>query len=120
MSDSAEHDDETAPPPLPAAVPSAESIPADAPGDEPDTLTGVVAMIRERGFITTGELFAAFPTLEPDTDELRKLYEAIEARGGTVLDEIAEKLNSDVHAAADYVVEPDEPARRRVTEHRPS
>ena len=34
---------------------------------------GVLGQVRERGFITTGEIFAAFPDLEPDTDELRDL-----------------------------------------------
>ena len=34
---------------------------------------GVLDQVRERGFITTGEIFAAFPDLEPDTDELREL-----------------------------------------------
>ena len=48
--------------------------------------------VRERGFITTGEIFAAFPDLEPDTDELRELWEMFESRGIKVLDEIAEEL----------------------------
>ena len=38
---------------------------------------------------STGEIFAAFPDLEPDTDELRDLYDMFESRGVKVLDEIA-------------------------------
>src|SRR5215831_7152804 len=52
----------------------------------------VLAQVRERGFITTGEIFAAFPDLEPDADELRDLWEMFESRGIKVLDEIAEEL----------------------------
>ena len=68
---------------------------------------GVLAQVRERGFITTGEIFAAFPDLEPDTDELRELWEMFESRGIKVLDEIAEELQArrpaprGAHAAAD-------------------
>jgi RNA polymerase primary sigma factor len=56
------------------------------------SLRGVLDQVRERGFITTGEVFAAFPDLEPDTDELRDLYQMFESRGIKVLDEIAEEL----------------------------
>src|SRR5690349_16107704 len=78
-------------------------------------------MVRERGFITTGELFAAFPTLEPDTDELRRLYDAIESRGVKILDEIAEELQLEDQRRAGGQPEADDTApRRRVSEHRPS
>src|SRR5689334_24890228 len=53
---------------------------------------GVIDQVRERGFITTGEIFAAFPDLEPDTDELRALWDMYESRGIKVLDEIQEEL----------------------------
>jgi RNA polymerase primary sigma factor len=69
--------------------------PVDAPpGDGSGTgvVAGVLSQVRERGFITTGEIFAAFPDLEPDTDELRDLYQMFESRGIKVLDEIAEEL----------------------------
>src|SRR5260370_30449726 len=52
----------------------------------------VLAQVRERGFITTGEIFAAFPDLEPDAAGLRDLWEMFESRGIKVLDEIAEEL----------------------------
>ena len=56
------------------------------------SVAGVLGQVRERGFITTGEIFAAFPDLEPDTDELRDLYDMFESRGVKVLDEIAAEL----------------------------
>src|SRR3954452_16615049 len=67
-------------------APAADSPAADSP------VGNVLDQVRERGFITTGEIFAAFPDLEPDTDELRDLWEMFESRGIKVLDEIAEEL----------------------------
>ena len=59
---------------------------------QPSVAIGVLDQVRERGFITTGEIFAAFPDLEPDTNELRELWDMFESRGIKVLDEIAEEL----------------------------
>src|SRR5712671_6701894 len=98
-----------------------------SPAEPSGVAVGVLDQVRERGFITTGEIFAAFPDLEPDTNELRELWEMFESRGIKVLDEIAEELqledqrrssgtSADAPAAA---VAP----RRRATEareHRPS
>ena len=57
------------------------------------TSTSCIDARRERGVtITTGEIFAALPDLEPDTDELAAIYERIQPRGIEVLDEIAEEL----------------------------
>jgi RNA polymerase primary sigma factor len=95
---------------------------ADAPVDDGvnDGMSGVLLQVRERGFITTGEIFAAFPDLEPDTDELRNLWDMFESRGIKVLDEIAEELQlEDERRAGARPTPPAEPARRR-TEHRPS
>src|SRR5258708_1000085 len=65
----------------------------DTPTAEtPSAVDDVLAQVRERGFITTGEIFAAFPDLEPDADELRDLWDMFESRGIKVLDEIAEEL----------------------------
>src|ERR1700675_3960643 len=85
---------------------------------------GVLDQVRERGFITTGEIFAAFPDLEPDTNELRELWEMFESRGIKVLDEIAEELQLEDErrtggSGPSQPASP-QPARRRVTEHRPS
>src|SRR3954468_19498469 len=84
----------------------------------------VLAQVKERGFITTGEIFAAFPDLEPDADELRELWEMFESRGIKVLDEIAEELQLEDQrrhgSSPPPVVAPVvEPPRPR-PEHRPT
>jgi RNA polymerase primary sigma factor len=89
------------------------------------SVAGVLGQVRERGFITTGEIFAAFPDLEPDTDELRDLYDMFESRGVKVLDEIAAELELEDQRRAGAGPAPAEPApaRRRVSEtreHRPA
>ncbi len=71
-----------------------------------------------RGFITTGEIFAAFPDLEPDTDELRDLYEMFEARGVKVLDEIAEELELEDRRRAGGGVSPEPLSARHAPEYR--
>src|SRR5262249_359884 len=53
---------------------------------------GLLELVKERGFVTTGEIFAAFPGLEPETAELAAIYSGISARGVQVVDEIAEEL----------------------------
>ncbi len=78
----------------------------------------VLEQVKERGFITTGEIFAAFPDLEPDADELRELWEMFESRGIKVLDEIAEELQLEDQRRAGTQQQGDQ-ARRR-PEHRPS
>jgi RNA polymerase primary sigma factor len=52
----------------------------------------LLARVKERGFVTTGEIFAAFPGLEPETSDLAAIYSAISSRGVEVVDEIAEEL----------------------------
>jgi len=79
----------------------------------------VLDQVKERGFITTGEIFAAFPDLEPDADELRELWDMFESRGIKVLDEIAEELQLEDQRRAGSHAAPDTQARRRV-EHRPA
>src|SRR5438552_12679391 len=83
---------------------------------------GVLDQVRERGFITTGEIFAAFPDLEPDTNELRELWDMFESRGIKVLDEIAEELQREDQRRAGAPRSEPEPAvaepRRRGAEHR--
>src|SRR4051812_7391014 len=87
--------------------------PPGAETSEPEPATShideLLAGITERGFVTSGEIFAAFPDLEPETAELAEIYETIRARGITVVDEIAEELQR-------------EDARRagRVDTHEPS
>ncbi len=79
----------------------------------------VLDQVKERGFITTGEIFAAFPDLEPDADELRELWEMFESRGIKVLDEIAEELQLEDQRRAGAQASPAPGTRPRV-EHRPS
>src|SRR4051795_5566677 len=96
-----------------------------APEQPTSAVDDVLAQVRERGFITTGEIFAAFPDLEPDADELRDLWDMFESRGIKVLDEIAEELQLEDQRrhgsspAPSAPVAPVEPPRPRV-EHRPS
>src|SRR5436190_1631318 len=52
----------------------------------------LLARVKDRGFVTSGEIFAALPDLEPETAELAAIYTAIRARGVEVVDEIAEEL----------------------------
>ena len=79
------------------ATPSASSSP-DSASDRSDDATknggveGLLELVKERGFVTTGEIFAAFPGLEPETAELAAIYSGISARGVQVVDEIAEEL----------------------------
>ncbi len=99
------------------APPSEESPPSENASSPVDD---VLAQVRERGFITTGEIFAAFPDLEPDADELRDLWEMFESRGIKVLDEIAEELKLEDERRGAQSAPPERaPAPRRV-EHRPS
>ncbi|HUF83291.1 MAG TPA: RNA polymerase sigma factor RpoD [Acidimicrobiia bacterium] len=76
-----------------------------------------LARFKERGFITSGEIFSAFPDLEPDTGELAAIYAGIKARGIEVVDEIAEELQrEDQRRAGGSVAAPDAPHTRRVRE----
>jgi RNA polymerase primary sigma factor len=102
---------------------AAEVQHVEAVATEDDDMATVVAQVKERGFITTGEIFAAFPDLEPDADELRDLWDMFESRGIKVLDEIAEELQLEDQRRAGSSPAPvapvAEPARPR-PEHRPS
>src|SRR5436190_15299771 len=106
--------------PEPEHAPDANN---DAANDAPpqSAVGNVLDQVKERGFITTGEIFAAFPDLEPDADELRELWEMFESRGIKVLDEIAEELQLEDQRRAG--APPAEPAPsvtepRRAAEHR--
>jgi RNA polymerase sigma factor RpoD-like protein len=62
--------------------------------DGPD-LEALVARAGEARSITSGEIFAAFHTLEPETAELASIYERLAARGVTVVDEIHDELQQE-------------------------
>ena len=100
-----------------ATAPEA-SAPVNAERDE-SAVGSVLEQVKERGFITTGEIFAAFPDLEPDADELRDLWDMFESRGIKVLDEIAEELQLEDQRRAGAQPAPAE-APRRLKEHRPT
>jgi RNA polymerase primary sigma factor len=52
----------------------------------------LLARVKDRGWVTTGEIFAALPDLEPETAELAAIYAGIRSQGVEVVDEIAEEL----------------------------
>ena len=80
-----------------------------------------VAVLIERGrtrggALTSAEVFAAFPDLQPETGELLEIYAAIEAAGVTIQNEIVEEIELEDAQRVD-----DSPSsRRRVSEHRHS
>ncbi|HEX4492373.1 MAG TPA: RNA polymerase sigma factor RpoD [Acidimicrobiia bacterium] len=82
-------------------------------------LAELVARGRERGFVTSGEVFAAFPDLEPATDELSSIYSRIEAQGVKIEDEIRAELELEDQQRVIGDREPEPAARRRPSEHRP-
>jgi RNA polymerase primary sigma factor len=86
--------------------------PPGAETSEPEPATShideLLAGVQERGFVTSGEIFAAFPDLEPETAQLATIYETIRERGVTVVDEIAEELQREDARRAGRV-EPHEP-----------
>src|SRR2546430_5616483 len=99
----------------------APSVAAPLSEDAPSGVDDVLAQVKERGFITTGEIVAAFPDLEPDTDELRDLWDMFESRGIKVLDEIAEELKlEDERRAGSQSNGGESASTRRRTEHRPT
>ncbi|HEY1738027.1 MAG TPA: RNA polymerase sigma factor RpoD [Acidimicrobiia bacterium] len=69
---------------------------------------------KERGVLTSAEVFAALRDLQPDTGELAAIYSVIEAAGVTVQDEIRDELELE-----DRQREEEEAVRRRgAGEHR--
>jgi RNA polymerase primary sigma factor len=77
----------------------------------------LVARGRERGHVTSGQVFAAFPDLEPETAELSSIYTRIEAQGVKILDEIREEL--ELEDQQRVVGDGAGSTRRRPDEHRP-
>src|SRR5438105_895422 len=76
----------------------------------------LVARGRERGHVTSGEVFAAFPDLEPETAELSSIYSRIEAQGVKIEDEIRAEL--ELEDQQRVIGDPSSSPRRR-PEHRP-
>ncbi|MFI5047080.1 MAG: RNA polymerase sigma factor RpoD [Acidimicrobiia bacterium] len=63
-----------------------------SPPFPPNNVVELLARVKERGYVTTGEVFAAAPDLEPATDELAAIYAWIRDQHVEVVDEIAEEL----------------------------
>ncbi len=72
-------------------VSTTEASPAP-PTFPPSNVAALLARVKERGYVTSGEVFAAAPDLEPATDELAAIYAWIKDQGIEVVDEIAEEL----------------------------
>jgi RNA polymerase primary sigma factor len=87
-----------------------------ANADDP-RVAALVARGRERGFVTSGEVFAAFPDLEPETAELSSIYSRIEAQGVKIEDEIRAEL--ELEDQQRVIGESSSSTRRRPSEHRP-
>ncbi len=79
------------PEPDPIPVPPASAV-ATSSGASPDDIEALIGRVKERGFVTTGEIFAALPDLEPETAELAAIYASMESNGVQVVDEILEEL----------------------------
>ncbi len=55
----------------------------------------LIFRVGERDFVTTGEIFAALPNLEPTTDLLASIHREFEARNVTVVEEISDELKAE-------------------------
>ena len=78
------------PEPDPIPVPPASAVATSSAS--PDDIEALIGRVKERGFVTTGEIFAALPDLEPETAELAAIYASMESNGVQVVDEILEEL----------------------------
>jgi RNA polymerase primary sigma factor len=91
--------------------------PPGAAAPEPDTapseIDDLLAPFKERGFVTSGEIFAAFPDLEPETAELVAIYSAIRTRNIEIVDEITEELQREDERRAGRVEAPAQSAPTR-------
>src|SRR5437879_5687669 len=101
-------------------TPEPEALSSEATPEPSSSVMSVLDQVKERGFITTGEIFAAFPDLEPDADELRDLWDMFESRGIKVLDEIAEELKLEDERRGSQPAPPTPAPAPRRAEHRPS
>ena len=65
---------------------------ADVGTDENPAIEALINRVSSRGFVTSGEIFTALHTLEPETAELAAIYDRFRAHSIEVVDEIAEEL----------------------------
>ena len=66
-------------------------VAATGPDDNP-AIDALITRVASRGFVTSGEIFTALHTLEPETAELAAIYDRFRARNIEVVDEIVEEL----------------------------
>ena len=57
-----------------------------------ETIKSLTSSVKERGFITSGEIFAALANLEPSVEVLATIYEGLRKEGIEVVDEIHDEL----------------------------
>jgi RNA polymerase primary sigma factor len=81
-----------------------------------DAVDELVARVRDRGSVTTGEIFSALPKLQPETEELAAIFARIEASGLEVIDEIREEIRREDERRAGRS---DEPVERPVVASAP-
>jgi hypothetical protein len=67
--------------PTPAEPPTEGDDVTVATGPALDVVTVLLAQIGSRTFLTNHELFSKFPELEPETEELARIYADLEANG---------------------------------------
>jgi RNA polymerase primary sigma factor len=78
--------------PEPEPTPVAPATTVAPVAASPNDIDALLERVKERGFVTTGEIFAALPDLEPETAELAAIYASMERNGVQVVDEILEEL----------------------------
>ncbi len=101
-------EDDAAAEPAPSAV--------NAPPSVAPEVARLIAVGRNRGgTLTSAEVFAAFPDLQPETGELLSMYAVIEAANITIQNEIVEEIELE---DAQRVNDDPPGARRRGSDHR--
>jgi len=60
--------------------------------DHGPDIEALITRVADRGYVTSGEIFVALHTLEPETAELAAIYDRFRERGIEVVDEIVEEL----------------------------
>lgn len=73
------------------ALEESDGVGVDGPSAD-ELIDEMVASVKTRGFITSGEIFAGLADLEPETEELAAIYAGLKARGIEVVDEISDEL----------------------------
>ncbi|HQZ14569.1 MAG TPA: RNA polymerase sigma factor RpoD [Acidimicrobiia bacterium] len=69
-----------------------ESAESGVQKESEELIDEMVDAVKGRGFITSGEIFAALADLEPETEELATIYASLKKRGIEVVDEISDEL----------------------------